>query len=108
MIRSVTAVSLFVFLGVAFATAGADGPQVVELWPGKAPEEPGTIGAEYVRMSPSESREKLEVTEPTQARDQRHAADPDDLSAGQGQGHRHGRADLPGGRLLESLLAVRR
>ncbi len=65
MIRFVTAVSLFAFLCVALASAGADKPQVVELWPGKAPDEPGTIGAEYVRMSPQESREKLEVTEPT-------------------------------------------
>src|SRR3954451_17364384 len=28
------------------ALAGADDPRVVELWPGKAPEEPGTIGEE--------------------------------------------------------------
>ncbi len=65
MIRFVTAVSLFAFLCITLATAGTDSPQVVELWPGKAPDEPGTIGAEYVRMSPPESREKLEVTEPT-------------------------------------------
>jgi len=43
----------------------SDNAQVVELWPGKAPDEPGTIGAEYVRISPQESREKLEVTEQT-------------------------------------------
>jgi len=65
MIRFVAAVSLFAFLCVALAAAGADSPQVVELWPGKAPDEPGAIGAEYVRMSPQESREKLEVTEQT-------------------------------------------
>jgi acetyl esterase/lipase len=65
MIRSVTAVSLFAFLCVALGAAGADSPQVVELWPGKAPDEPGTIGAEYVRMSPLQPREKLEVTEQT-------------------------------------------
>jgi len=65
MIRFVTAVSLFAFWCIALAAAGADSPQVVELWPGKAPDEPGTIGAEYVRMSPQEPREKLEVTEPT-------------------------------------------
>ena len=108
MIRFVTAVSLFAFLGVALASAGADGPQVVELWPGKAPEEPGTIGAEYVRMSPTESRKKLEVTEPTRLVTNVTQADPHDLSAGQGEGHRHGGADLPRGRLLEPLLAAGR
>jgi len=65
MIRSVTAVSLFAFLGVALAAASADSPQVVELWPGQAPDEPGTIGAEYVRMSPQQTRDKCEVTEQT-------------------------------------------
>ena len=65
MIRFVTAAFLFAFLCVVLPAAGADSPQVVELWPGKAPEEPGTIGAEYVRMSPQETREKVEVTEPT-------------------------------------------
>jgi acetyl esterase/lipase len=65
MNRFVTAVSVFTFLCVTVAAAGADSPQVVQLWPGKAPDEPGTIGAEYVRMSPQESRDKEEVTEPT-------------------------------------------
>ncbi len=65
MIRFVTAGSLVAFLVGVLAAAGPDNPQVVGLWPGKAPEEAGTIGAEYVRMSPKESREKLEVTEPT-------------------------------------------
>ncbi|HZZ80330.1 MAG TPA: alpha/beta hydrolase [Gemmataceae bacterium] len=38
---------------------------VVDVWPGKPPEEPGTIGAEYVRMSPKLTRKEVEVTEPT-------------------------------------------
>jgi acetyl esterase/lipase len=40
-------------------------PQVVELWPGKAPDEDGSIGKEYVRMSPKSTRKEVEVTEPT-------------------------------------------
>jgi acetyl esterase/lipase len=38
---------------------------VVEVWPGKAPEEPGTIGAEKFLMSPKLDRKQVEVTEPT-------------------------------------------
>jgi acetyl esterase/lipase len=37
----------------------------VELWPGKVPDETGTIGPEKVRMSPRLSRKEVEVTEPT-------------------------------------------
>jgi acetyl esterase/lipase len=37
----------------------------VDLWPGKPPDEPGTIGAEYVRMPPKLDRKQVEVTEPT-------------------------------------------
>jgi acetyl esterase/lipase len=40
-------------------------PAVVELWPGKPPDETGKIGAEYVRMSPRLDRKQVEVTEPT-------------------------------------------
>jgi acetyl esterase/lipase len=38
---------------------------VVEIWPGKAPDEAGTIGPEMVRMSPKLDRKQVEVTEPT-------------------------------------------
>ncbi len=65
MIRRATSISLVAFLYVASAAAGADNPQVVDLWPGKAPDEPGTIGPEYVRMSSDGKRYKLEVTEST-------------------------------------------
>jgi acetyl esterase/lipase len=37
----------------------------VALWPGKAPEEPGTVGAEKVLLSPRLDRKQVEVTEPT-------------------------------------------
>ena len=45
--------------------AAAEEPSVVELWPGKVPEETGNIGAEKVRMSPRLDRKQVEVTEPT-------------------------------------------
>lgn len=44
---------------------GAGRPIVVELWPGTAPDEPGNIGPERVRMSPKLDRKQVEVTEPT-------------------------------------------
>jgi acetyl esterase/lipase len=55
---------LFVSLIVAW-TAPAAEPLVVEIWPGKVPEENGNIGAERVRMSPKLDRKQVEVTEPT-------------------------------------------
>jgi acetyl esterase/lipase len=45
--------------------ASADEPLVIEIWPGKVPDEDGGIGAEYVRMSPQSERKQVEVTEPT-------------------------------------------
>ena len=43
----------------------ADQPLVVELWPGKAPDETGNIGAEKTILSPRLDRKQVEVTEPT-------------------------------------------
>jgi acetyl esterase/lipase len=40
-------------------------PAVVEIWPGKVPEEPGTIDAEKTVMSPKLTRKDVEVTEST-------------------------------------------
>jgi len=40
-------------------------PLVVEIWPGKVPDESGDIGAERFRMSPALDRKQVEVTEPT-------------------------------------------
>jgi acetyl esterase/lipase len=37
----------------------------VDLWPSKAPDETGDIGAETVRMSPKLDKKQVEVTEPT-------------------------------------------
>jgi acetyl esterase/lipase len=61
----VVAVSLLTWLGVAWAAAPADKPLVVELWPGKPPDESGDIGLETVCLSPKLTREQVEVTEPT-------------------------------------------
>ncbi len=46
-------------------TALAAEPLVVEIWPGKVPDESGNIGAERVRMSPKLERKQVEVTEQT-------------------------------------------
>src|SRR5262245_41288807 len=59
------AVSLIVWVCGAWPAPGADKPRVVELWPGKAPDETRDIGPETVRMSPKLSKKEVEVTEPT-------------------------------------------
>lgn len=56
---------LFIGMCVAGPAVGADKPMVVEVWPGPAPEETGTIGEEKVRMSPKLDRKQVEVTEST-------------------------------------------
>jgi acetyl esterase/lipase len=63
MKRIVAAVSLM--LCVAWPAAGSDKPMVVELWPGKVPDETGDVGPEKVRTSPKLTRKEVEVTEPT-------------------------------------------
>ena len=54
----------FVSLIVAWSASAAE-PLVVEVWPGKVPDESGNIGAERFRMSPALDRKQVEVTEPT-------------------------------------------
>ncbi len=57
--------SLFACLSLAAPLFAAD-PLVVEIWPGRAPEEEdGAIGAEKVVMSPMLDRTQVEVTEST-------------------------------------------
>src|SRR5215211_2969648 len=63
--RRVGVVSLVTALCLAWPAAGADKPLVVELWPGKVPDEPGGIGAEKVVMSPKLTRKEVEVTDST-------------------------------------------
>jgi acetyl esterase/lipase len=65
MKRIGAAISLIACLCVAWPAAAADRPLVVELWPGKVPDETGAIGPETVRLSPKLTRKEVEVTEPT-------------------------------------------
>ena len=53
-----SAAALFVSLMVASAASAAE-PLVVEIWPGKVPDESGDIGAERVRMSPKLDRKQV-------------------------------------------------
>jgi acetyl esterase/lipase len=62
--RFVVAVVLGCFFFLSRAAA-QNQSLVLNLWPGKAPEEPGTIGPEKVRMSPKLTRKEVEVTEST-------------------------------------------
>src|SRR5436305_1606334 len=66
MKRTTTIVSALAYLILVAPTAGNDKPLVLELWPGKVPDEtPGIIGPEKVVMSPKSERKQVEVTEPT-------------------------------------------
>jgi acetyl esterase/lipase len=56
---------LFIYLSAAAPAIGDEKPLVVELWPGKPPEETGDIGAEYIRPSPRLDKKQVEVTEST-------------------------------------------
>src|SRR6476646_8087850 len=63
--RYAAAISLLTCLATVGPAAAGDKPAVVELWPGKVPDEAGPIGAEYVRMSPKLDRKQVEVTAST-------------------------------------------
>src|SRR5438034_202893 len=65
MMRFAATVSLATWLCVVGSVVGADKPLVVELWPGKVPDETGNIGAEKFVMSPKLDKKQVEVTEPT-------------------------------------------
>jgi acetyl esterase/lipase len=65
MNRIVTVVSLLACLFTVSSVQAADKPTVVELWPGKVPDETGNVGPETVRMSPKLTRKEVEVTEQT-------------------------------------------
>jgi acetyl esterase/lipase len=58
-------VPLTALLCAACPAMGADPPLVVELWPGKVPDESGNLGPERFPMSPKLDRKQVEVTEPT-------------------------------------------
>jgi hypothetical protein len=42
--KQMAAITMGLWLGVAGLAMAADKPLVLELWPGKAPDQPGTIG----------------------------------------------------------------
>ncbi len=65
MMRFAPIVSLILAICLTGSAVAADTPQVVQLWPGKAPEEPGNIGPEKVHMSKPVDRKQVEITEPT-------------------------------------------
>jgi acetyl esterase/lipase len=72
MTRFAWAVSLAVCVVAACAAGGDDRPAgeenkplVVDLWPGKPPDEAGDIGPEKVLLSPKLDAKQVEVTEPT-------------------------------------------
>src|SRR5262249_36513062 len=54
-----------IWISLLRSAPGADSPQVIEIWPGKVPDETNTIGPERLRMSPKLDRKQVEVTEPT-------------------------------------------
>lgn len=51
--------------GGLYAADNPSMPQVVEVWPGKPPEENSPVGPERVRLSPKLDKKQVEVTEPT-------------------------------------------
>ena len=65
MTRIAAGFALLTCLCTAWPALAADKPLVVELWPGKVPDEAGNLGPEKVRMSPKLTKKEVEVTEPT-------------------------------------------
>jgi acetyl esterase/lipase len=63
--RFVLAIVICTCAGAAWPRGGADKQPVLELWPGKVPDETGGIGPEKVVMSPKLDHKQVEVTEPT-------------------------------------------
>jgi acetyl esterase/lipase len=64
--KRAAALILLAVTALARGVAADEKPLIVELWPGKAPDETTEIGPERVRMSPQSDKKQVEVTEPTQ------------------------------------------
>jgi len=60
-----TAFTAALFSLALICPATAADPLIVDVWPGRAPDETGDIGPEKERMSPATGRTDIEVTEPT-------------------------------------------
>jgi acetyl esterase/lipase len=65
MKRIAAVIALIAWSCLVAPAMAADKPLIVELWPGKVPDETGNIGPEEVRMSPKFTKKEVEVTEPT-------------------------------------------
>jgi acetyl esterase/lipase len=65
MKRIATALFLAIFLCMISPALGQGKPTIVELWPGKVPDETGNVGPEKVRMSKQLSKKEVEVTDST-------------------------------------------
>ncbi len=66
LIRFVALIFLITGTCTAWPAVGADNPLVLEIWPGRVPDESGNIGEEKFLMSPKLEHKQVEVTEPTQ------------------------------------------
>ncbi len=58
-------ISLVALLHLVSPSPAGEKPAVMDIWPGKAPDEPGTIGPEKTLMSPKFPRKDVEITEST-------------------------------------------
>jgi acetyl esterase/lipase len=63
--RFTATLSMIAWLCVVWPVVGEGHPLVVDLWPGRVPQENRDIGAERSLMSPKLDRKQVEVTEPT-------------------------------------------
>ena len=63
--RFISGVTLLACMLVPWHSEAASNPMVVDVWPGKAPDETAAMGPERWRMSPKLDRKQVEVTEPT-------------------------------------------
>jgi acetyl esterase/lipase len=63
--RIAWAIPLIACLFAAWPATGGEKPEVLELWPGKVPDETAPIGPEKVVPSPKLDRKQVEVTEST-------------------------------------------
>jgi acetyl esterase/lipase len=63
--RSLAPFTVALFSLVLICPATTADPLIVDVWPGRAPDETGDIGPEKVLMSPASGRTDIEVAEPT-------------------------------------------
>ena len=95
--RQASAFFWITWLWVVWPVVAADNPLVVELWPGKVPDETGNIGDGKGRDVAGSRPQAGRGYRVDQDGDQRNQTDDHDLSTGEGQRHRNGGADLSRG-----------